>query len=43
MDTSKDGKFERDDDWSSCAYFYLATPENRLPPLDPVGKRIEGL
>lgn len=43
MDTSKDGKFERDDDWSSCTYFYLATPENRLPPLDPVGKRIEGL
>ena len=43
MDTSKEGKFERDDDWSSCTYFYLTTPENRLPPLDPVGKRTEGL
>jgi hypothetical protein len=43
MDTSKDGKFERDDDWSSCTYFYLTTPENKLPPLDPVAKRIEGL
>jgi hypothetical protein len=43
MDTSKDGKFERDDDWSSCTYFYLAAPENKLPPLDPVGKRTEGL
>ncbi|HKP73575.1 MAG TPA: glycoside hydrolase family 172 protein [Pyrinomonadaceae bacterium] len=43
MDTSKDGKFERADDWSSCAYFYLDRPENNLPPLDPVAKRIEGL
>jgi hypothetical protein len=43
MDTSKDGKFERADDWSSCTYFYLDRPENNLPPLDPVGKRIEGL
>lgn len=43
MDISKDGKFEREDDWSSCAYFYLDRPENNLPPLDPVGKRTEGL
>ncbi|HEV7906403.1 MAG TPA: DUF2961 domain-containing protein [Pyrinomonadaceae bacterium] len=43
MDISKDGKFERDDDWSSCTYFYLAAPENKLPPLDPVAKRVEGL
>ena len=43
MDTSKDGKFEREDDYSSCAYFYLDRPENSLPPLDPVGKRVEGL
>jgi hypothetical protein len=43
MDTSKDGKFERDDDWSSCTYFYLAAPENKLPPLDTVAKRTEGL
>ena len=43
MDTAKDGKFEREDDYSSCAYFYLDKPENGLPPLDPVGKRVEGL
>ncbi|HYG79756.1 MAG TPA: glycoside hydrolase family 172 protein [Pyrinomonadaceae bacterium] len=43
MDTSKDGKFERTDDYSSCTYFYLDRPENNLPPLDPVAKRVEGL
>jgi hypothetical protein len=37
------GLFERADDWSSCAYFYLDRPTNELPPLDPVAKRIEGL
>jgi Protein of unknown function (DUF2961) len=42
-DITKDGKFERSDDWSSCAYFYLDRPENGLPPLMPVAKRIEGL
>lgn len=42
-DKSKDGLFERQDDWSSCAYFYLDKPENHLPPLAPVSKRIEGL
>lgn len=43
MDTSKDGKFERTDDWSSCAYFYLDKPTNDLPALEPVAKRTEGL
>jgi hypothetical protein len=43
MDTSKEGKFEREDDYSSCAYFYLDKPLNNLPPLDPVSKRVEGL
>ena len=43
MDTSKDGKFERADDWSSCAYFYLDRSENNLPKLDPVEKRVAGL
>lgn len=38
-----DGKFERSDDWSSCAYFYLDRPENNLPPLAPADERIEGL
>jgi hypothetical protein len=43
MDTSKDGKFERSDDWSSCVYFYLDKPTNNLPPIDAVEKRVNGL
>ena len=43
FDTSKDGKFERTDDWSSCVYFYLDKTENNLPPIDSVEKRIAGL
>ncbi|HEX9940093.1 MAG TPA: glycoside hydrolase family 172 protein [Longimicrobium sp.] len=43
MDLSRDGKFERSDDWSSCAYFYLDRPGGVLGPIDPVAKRIEGL
>ncbi len=43
MDLTKDGKFERADDWSSCAYFYLDRPENDLPALDPAEKRLAGL
>ena len=35
--------FERADDWSSCAYFYLDRPANDLPALAPVAKRMEGL
>ena len=42
-DLKTDGKFERSDDWSSCAYFYLDRPENNLPPLAPVARRVEGL
>jgi hypothetical protein len=42
-DITKDGKFERSDDWSSCAYFYLDRPENGLPPLAPVASRIAGM
>lgn len=38
---SEYGLFEREDDWSSCAYFYLDKPENSLPEIDPVQKRIE--
>ncbi|MCH2175365.1 MAG: DUF2961 domain-containing protein [Lentisphaeria bacterium] len=37
------GLFERRDDWSSCAYFYLDKPENELPALLPVEERITGL
>ncbi len=34
------GLFEREDDWSSCAYFYLDRPENELPPLSPLEDRL---
>ena len=37
------GLFERQDDWSSCAYFYLDRPESGLPPLAEVGERLAGL
>jgi hypothetical protein len=43
MDLTKDGKFERSDDWSSCVYFYLDKPTNNLLPIDPVEKRVAGL
>lgn len=43
MDTRTDGRFERTDDWSSCAYFYLDRPENNLPPLAPAEQRLAGL
>ena len=43
MDLRADGLFERADDWSSCAYFYLDRPENGLPALAPVRARIAGL
>jgi hypothetical protein len=43
LKTAASGLFERHDDWSSCAYFYLDRPTNELPPLDPVAKRLEGL
>lgn len=37
------GVFERRDDWSSCAYFYLDAPENNLPPLCAAAERMAGL
>ncbi len=37
------GLFERQDDWSSCAYFYLDRPESGLPTLAPVEERTTGL
>jgi len=43
MDTTKEGKFERSDDYSSCVYFYLDKPFNDLPAIDPVARRIAGL
>jgi hypothetical protein len=37
------GYFERKDDVSSCAYFYLDKPTSDLGPITPADKRIEGL
>jgi hypothetical protein len=35
--------FERQDDWSSCAYLYLDRPENNLPPLRAGAERTAGI
>ena len=35
--------FEREDDWSSCSYFYLDKAENGLPALASLEARIKGL
>ncbi len=37
------GLFERQDDWSSCAYFYLDRPDNELPGLLDAEARMAGL
>ena len=34
------GLFERADDWSSCAYFYLDKAVSGLGPIDPFEKRV---
>lgn len=39
----EEGLFERQDDWSSVAYFYLDRPDNGLPPIPPVEERVRGL
>lgn len=43
LEKQEAGLFERRDDWSSCAYFYLDRPINDLPALLPYEKRVEGL
>jgi hypothetical protein len=35
--------FERQDDWSAVAYFYLDRSENGLKPMAPVGERTAGI
>ena len=37
------GLFERDDDWSACAWFYLDRPDAAVPPLCGVDERTAGL
>lgn len=39
----QEGLFERQDDWSSVAYFYLNRAESGLPPIPPAGERVRGL
>ena len=35
--------FERQDGWSSVAYFYLDRSEDDLPSIDPPEQRMKGL
>lgn len=35
--------FERSDNWSSCCYFYLDSPENSLPPVPCFRDRVAAL
>jgi hypothetical protein len=37
------GLFERQDDWSGVAYFYLDKPENNLPPIASAEARMKGM
>ncbi len=37
------GLFERQDDWSATAYFYLDRPTSNLPPIAPYSDRVAGL
>jgi hypothetical protein len=37
------GLFERQDEWSAVAYFYIDKPEDDLPPIEPADQRINGL
>ena len=37
------GLYERQDDWSSCAYFYLDKPESGLPAIEDAAARMKGL
>lgn len=43
MDLTKDGKFERADDYSSTVYFYFERPDSPLPPIAPVAERVAGV
>jgi hypothetical protein len=37
------GLFERQDDWSGVAYFYLDSPEDNLPAIDSPAQRMKGM
>lgn len=42
-ETIQYGFFEREDDWSSCAWFYLNRPVTHLPELQALGERQAGM
>ena len=35
--------YERQDDLSAVAFYYLNSPENHLPALAPVAERLQGV
>ena len=43
MEKGSRGTFEREDAWSSVAYFYLDKPENALPALEAPEARMKGM
>jgi Protein of unknown function (DUF2961) len=43
MEKGSSGTFERQDAWSSVAYFYLDKPENALPALEAPEARMKGM
>jgi hypothetical protein len=43
MEKGSRGTFERQDAWSSVAYFYLDKPENALPALESPEGRMKGM
>jgi hypothetical protein len=43
MERGSRGMFERQDAWSSVAYFYLDKPENALPALESSEGRMKGM
>jgi Protein of unknown function (DUF2961) len=43
MEKGAQGIFERQDAWSSVAYFYLDKPEDALPALESAEQRMKGM
>jgi hypothetical protein len=43
MEHDKRGTFERHDEWSAVAYFYLDRPENELPAIESAAARMAGM
>lgn len=43
MEKGSSGTFERQDDWSGVAYFYLNKSEDNLPAIEPPEQRMKGM